>query len=168
MPNISGFCLKLLKLHFLVEVGDTETTKRFDRVIFEGALRVRSVTKWVHRTPFRQWSPCPKNQDFLQVQGPSETWYKRPHLVLVLHDRTQSIEVRKTCKDYFTSSDPYHDISIICFHTMVRSMLPWVLVVFDIADPPVCSFHVRECASRSPVVASKKCCDQRDRYSSIT
>ena len=26
---------------------------------------------------------------------------------------------------YSTSSDPHHDISIICLHAMVRSMLPW-------------------------------------------
>ena len=27
--------------------------------------------------------------------------------------------------NYFTSSDPHHDISIICLDAMVRSMLPW-------------------------------------------
>ena len=27
-------------------------------------------------------------------------------------------------KDYFTSSDPHHDISIICLDAIVRSMLP--------------------------------------------
>ena len=28
-------------------------------------------------------------------------------------------------KNYFTSSDPHHDISIICLDAIVRSMLPW-------------------------------------------
>ena len=40
-------------------------------------------------------------------------------LVLIRSDRLFFLQ------NHFISNDPHHDISIICFHAMVRSMLPW-------------------------------------------
>ena len=32
--------------------------------------------------------------------------------------------------NYFTSNDPRHEISIICFHAMVGSILPWSVALW--------------------------------------
>ena len=95
------------------------------------------------------YAPCgspggvPSSFPTLRVSPFSSIDSANPYLVLLqmiglqlLVDSQHGPELLKTTssagRKHFTSSDPRHDMSIICFHAMVRSMLP-SFVVFDFA-----------------------------------